>query len=196
MVDHQRRREPRLQGGDRRQPLRVGEDLDVPAELADARLDPADMRGEVLVPANLNCPGQVVISGTQAACDAAVEAADQHELRATALNVAGGFHSPVMKPAADRLAQALDEVSWQSPQVPVYANVTGEPHESDPESIKQRLVEQLTHPVRWSNSMQNLLEAQPDAPLLEMAPGKVLSGLMRRIDRNRKVERHDQPTDD
>ncbi|MEX0653782.1 MAG: ACP S-malonyltransferase [Phycisphaeraceae bacterium] len=145
--------------------------------------------GDVLVPANFNCPGQVVISGTQAACERALTVAEKMGLRATPLAVAGAFHSPLMQPAADRLAAALDEVQWNTPTATVYSNVTAGPHDADDiASIKQRLVEQLTSPVRWSQSMEQMLADCPDHRLVELAPGKVLSGLMRRINRKAKVE--------
>ena len=155
--------------------------------------DPENQGEEVLVPANFNCPGQVVISGSLKACERAMVVADKMGLRATQLAVAGAFHSPLMQPAADRLAEALDKADWNVPGVTVMSNVTAEPHESDIDSIKQRLVDQLTSPVRWSQSMQYVIEKHPGARLVELAPGKVLSGLMRRIDRGAKVENFAQP---
>lgn len=155
--------------------------------------DPENKGEEVLVPANFNCPGQVVISGSLKACERAMVVADKMGLRATQLAVAGAFHSPLMQPAADRLAEALDKADWHAPKVTVMSNVTAEPHESDIDSIKQRLVDQLTSPVRWSQSMQYVIEKHPGARLVELAPGKVLSGLMRRIDRGAKVENFAQP---
>jgi [acyl-carrier-protein] S-malonyltransferase len=155
--------------------------------------DPENKGEEVLVPANFNCPGQVVISGSLKACERAMVVADKMGLRATQLAVAGAFHSPLMQPAADRLAEALDKADWHTPKATVMSNVTAEPHESDIDSIKQRLVDQLTSPVRWSQSMQYVIEKHPGARLVELAPGKVLSGLMRRIDRGAKVENFAQP---
>jgi [acyl-carrier-protein] S-malonyltransferase len=155
--------------------------------------DPENKGEEVLVPANYNCPGQVVISGSLKACERAMVVADKLGIRCTQLAVAGAFHSPLMQPAADRLAEALDKAEWNTPNVPVMSNVTAEPHENDIDSIKQRLVEQLTSPVRWSQSMQYVIEKYPGARLVELAPGKVLSGLMRRIDRQAKVENFAQP---
>ena len=156
-----------------------------------AGLDPA----EVLVPANFNSPMQVVVSGSVAACDAAVPVAESMGFKPTPLTVAGAFHSPLMQPAADRLRDALDAVQWNAPNVAVLSNVTGRPHEPTIDSIKTRLVEQLTHPVRWSQSMQWAIENHPadTARYVELAPGKVLAGLMRRIDRNTKVENFDKP---
>lgn len=157
--------------------------------------DPENKGNEVLVPANFNCPGQVVISGSLAACERAQVVASRTGLRATALAVAGAFHSPLMQPAADKLAAALAEADWNTPTVPVISNVTALPHDSaDIDSIKARLVEQLTQPVRWSDSMLwAAANLGTDKRYLELAPGKVLSGLMRRIDRAIKVENHAQP---
>ena len=150
--------------------------------------------GEILVPANINAPGQVVVSGTRAACDAAIAEAEESGLRANRLAVAGAFHSPVMEPAAERLAEALEEASWAEPSIPVVANVTGTAHDPAPREIKKRLVEQLTHPVRWVDAARWLIHNGPgDASWAELAPGKVLSGLMRRIERKRKIGNHDEP---
>ena len=146
--------------------------------------------GQVLVPANYNCPGQIVISGSLEACQQAVDVAGDLSIKATALKVAGAFHSPLMQPAADRLAKALDQVAWNRPNTTVLSNVTGQPHDaSDIESIKSRLVEQLTSPVHWSQSMSWAV-AQLQGSYVELAPGKVLAGLMRRIDRNIRVTNH------
>jgi [acyl-carrier-protein] S-malonyltransferase len=156
--------------------------------------DPENKGEEVLVPANFNCPGQVVVSGSLKACERAEAVADKMGIRSTQLAVAGAFHSPLMQPAADRLAEALDKAAWHTPAVPVISNVTAEPHAGDVATIKQRLVEQLTHPVRWSQCMEHVLAAHPGARLVELAPGKVLAGLMRRIDRKARVENFAKPS--
>jgi [acyl-carrier-protein] S-malonyltransferase len=155
--------------------------------------------GEVLVPANYNAPGQIVLSGSVNACAKAVEVASAMGLRATALSVAGAFHSPLMQPAADRLATALEEVEIKPPKCVVVSNVTSVPHGTGPDeganvvdSIKRRLVEQLTAPVRWSQSCQWMI-ANVKGEMHELAPGKVLAGLMRRIDKSVKVTTHDEP---
>ncbi len=147
---------------------------------------------EVLVCANFNAPGQIVLSGHSTACQRAAEVAAGSGLRATVLPVAGAFHSPLMQPAADRLAAALEKTPISAARIPVYSNVTAEPHAADPASIRLRLVEQLTSPVRWSQSCQKLA-LSVKAEYHELAPGKTLAGLMRRIDKNIKVVTHDEP---
>ena len=155
---------------------------------------------DVLVPANFNAKGQIVISGSRTACERAVTAAGEMGLRATALAVAGAFHSPLMAPAAAGMAKALDEVDFQPLSTVVYSNVTGKPHEPDnPELLKQRLIEQLTTPVRWSSNCMDLAASISEIPederprIHELAPGKVLKGLFRRIDKTVEVTSHDQP---
>lgn len=156
-------------------------------------------RGEVLVPANYNAPGQVVISGARSACLRALENAEKNELRATELSVSGAFHSPLMEPAAEGLANALEGVEFDSPTVGVWSNVTGRPHDlENPELIKSRLVQQLTSPVKWRQSCESMVEelegtAGNDPEWHELAPNKVLRGLFRRIDRSVKVQTHDTP---
>jgi [acyl-carrier-protein] S-malonyltransferase len=156
--------------------------------------------GDVLVPANFNATGQIVVSGSAAACDRAVEVAGKMGLRASRLQVAGAFHSPLMAPAAEGMAKALAEVEIEPLNTVVYSNVTGEPHDpANPELLKQRLIEQLTSPVRWSHDCAALAAAladtaEEDRPEVhELAPGKVLKGLFRRIDKNVEVISHDQP---
>jgi len=167
----------------------IGADEAKVAELVDASRE-----DDVLVPANFNAPGQIVISGSSSACDRAVERAGEMGMRVSRLTVAGAFHSPLMEPAAERLASALSNIELRSSRCPVISNVTAEPHEADPASISARLVEQLTSPVRWSQSCERLAKETPDASYHELAPGKVLSGLMRRIDRSIKVKNHDTPS--
>lgn len=156
-------------------------------------------QGEVLVCANFNAPGQIVLSGHLSACRRAVEVAFAAGLKATPLTVAGAFHSPLMQPAADRMAETLAKTAFQSPNIPVWSNVSAQPHDpADLELIKRRLVEQIILPVRWTQSCEDLASRYPvgaDSQWHELAPGSVLRGLMRRIDRNRKVASHDQPQD-
>lgn len=160
--------------------------------------------GDVLVPANFNAPGQVVLSGHKAALERAAAAATAKGLRSAALPVAGAFHSPLMAPAAERLAAALERTPIAAPRCPVYSNVTARPHAPGdgrdlPANIRRLLVEQLTSPVRWADSCRAMLDAaaqsQGGTPELhELAPGATLAGLMRRIDRAAKVTTHDEPS--
>lgn len=155
---------------------------------------------DVLVCANFNAPGQIVLSGSKAACERAANLAGDMGLRATMLQVAGAFHSPLMEPAADRLRDALAKVNIRAPRCAVISNVTARDHaEHDgPDlatSIRSRLAEQLTSPVRWAESCAHMRSRWPHATLHEPAPGKTLAGLMRRIDRHAKVTNHDEPQD-
>lgn len=166
----------------------IGADEDKANALCDAA------RGQdVLVAANFNAPGQVVISGSLAACERAEALAPDHGLRATRLSVAGAFHSPLMQPAADRLAAALAQTPIAALTCPVMSNVTGKPHDADAASIRRRLVEQLTSPVRWAANCEHLAKAHAAAEWHELAPGKSLAGMMRRIDKGVKVITHDTP---
>ncbi len=143
--------------------------------------------GEVLVPANFNAPGQIVVSGSSSACERVLQAAEAAGLKAVALKVAGAFHSPLMQPAADRMRAELDQVEFQAPTKPVYANVTAQPHGSV-DQIKDLLVQQIVQPVRWAQTMQALIEASPDGRFIELAPGRTLAGLAKRINRRLPVE--------
>lgn len=149
---------------------------------------------EVLVPANFNCPGQIVLSGHLSACERSLTRAADMGIKAQPLKVAGAFHSPIMKPAAARLKEALDQVQWNTPDVPVMANVTGIYHEINKiDYVKQRLVDQLTGAVRWEQSMIWLMTHVP-GQFVELAPGKSLAGMMKRIDRSVKVESFAEPS--
>jgi [acyl-carrier-protein] S-malonyltransferase len=156
---------------------------------------------DVLVCANFNCPGQIVVSGSIAACTRAVEIAASMGLRAQPLPVAGAFHSPLMAPAAERLAAALQKTPIKAPICPVMSNVTGAAHTPNPgrtieDSIRARLVEQLTSPVRWEQDCRSLLAISSGgsgAEWHELAPGRGLMGMMRRIEKATKVETHDEP---
>lgn len=149
--------------------------------------------GDILVAANFNAPGQVVISGSSAACDRAETVASEIKLRATRLSVAGAFHSPYMKPAAEQLAEALAATKINTPSCTVMSNVTAQPHDADPDSIRQRLVDQLTSPVRWAACCEYLFEHNADTEFHELAPGKTLGGMMRRISKGTKVQAHNEP---
>lgn len=152
---------------------------------------------EILVCANFNAPGQVVLSGHMNACRRAVGVAEAMGLKSAQLPVAGAFHSPLMAQAAARLQTALESARFKEARCPVMSNVTGREHAAESggsfaATIRTRLVEQLTHPVRWVQNCVNLASLTP-TDFLELAPGKTLSGLMRRIDRSIKVTTHDTP---
>jgi len=154
------------------------------AELDDARrLAEAAAQGEVCQTANDNAPGQVVISGSKAAIDRAVEmAADYNARRAVLLPVSAPFHCAMMQPAADVMAKALAEVEVRAPAVPLIANVLAAPI-TDPDEIRKRLVEQVTGAVRWRESVQ-YMAGQGVTALYELGSGRVLTGLARRIERS------------
>ncbi len=136
----------------------------------------------VVVCANYNCPGQLVISGEEPAIDAACEkllAAGAK--RALKLKVGGAFHSPCMEPARAELAEAIEKTPIHTPICPVYQNVDAKPH-TDPAEIKANLVAQLTAPVRWTQSVQNMVADGADE-FVELGPGKVLQGLVSKISR-------------
>ncbi len=134
--------------------------------------------------ANYLCPGNTVLSGEKAACARAAELIEQAGGKPIPLAVAGAFHTPLMASACDRLAEALNSVKLTSPKIPVISNVDASVH-TDPEDIRSVLVRQVTQPVLWEDSIRKLLE-QGATPFFEIGPGKVLKGLMKRIDR--KVE--------
>ena len=137
----------------------------------------------VVVAANYNCPGQVVISGEVEAVNAACEAAKAAGAkRALVLKVGGGFHSPMMEPARQELAEAIAATEFSTPVCPVYQNVDARPH-TDPEEIKQNIIAQLTAPVRWTQSVQNMI-ADGATEFISVGPGSVLSGLISKISRD------------
>ncbi len=150
-------------------------------------------QGEVLVTANFNAPGQIVLSGHTSACERAIEAAQAKQIRATSLTVAGAFHSPLMQSAADELSEALSSITIEDLKTQVWSNVTGKPHDpQNSELLRQRLVEQLISPVRWDETCHQLA-LEGTIQFHELAPSGVLRGLMRRINRNVKVHKHDEP---
>lgn len=147
----------------------------------------ASIQGEVVVPANYNCPGQIVISGTNEGIDAACEkllAAGAK--RALKLKVGGAFHSPLMEPARAELAQAIESTTFNQPVCPVYQNVNAKP-ESSPETIKANLVAQLTAPVRWTQSVENMIADGADH-FIELGPGAVLQGLVKKVNKEIQTE--------
>ena len=134
----------------------------------------------VVIPANYNCDGQIVISGEKEAVLAACEACKQAGAkRALPLAVSGAFHSPLMEPARAELAKAIEATEVRAPRCPIYQNVTALP-ETDPVRIKENLLKQLTSPVRWTQSVKNMLSDGADE-FLELGPGTVLQGLVKRI---------------
>jgi [acyl-carrier-protein] S-malonyltransferase len=138
--------------------------------------------GEILKIANLLCPQNIVISGTMRACERAAEMAQSFgAMKAVPLAVAGAFHTEIMRPADQRCAEALADVPMHKPRIPVISNVDALPHD-DPETIRQILVRQILQPVRWEDSMRYLLQRGFDQ-FYEVGPGRVLRGLLRRIDR-------------
>ncbi len=140
------------------------------------------IKDEVVVAANYNCPGQLVISGSIAGIDMAIKRLnDAGARRAMKLNVGGAFHSPLMDPARKELAKAIDKTKFASPICPIYQNVTGQAV-ANPEIIKENLISQLTSPVRWTQTMQNMI-ADGMTEYTEVGPGKVLQGLLKKVDR-------------
>ncbi|MEJ8801743.1 ACP S-malonyltransferase [Pontibacter sp. H249] len=141
---------------------------------------------EVVVAANYNCPGQLVISGSnkgiEIACEKMKEAGAK---RALPLPVGGAFHSPLMKPAEEELAKAINETTFSQGICPIYQNVDAKPH-TDPTEIKENLIKQLTAPVRWTQSVQQML-ADGATHFVECGPGKVLQGLVKKIERTAEV---------
>lgn len=137
---------------------------------------------DIVAPANYNCPGQVVISGTMEGIDAACEkmlAAGAK--RALKLKVGGAFHSPLMQPAQEELQAAIEAAEFKTPVCPVYQNVDGKPH-TDPKEIKENLIKQLTAPVRWTYDVEAMI-ADGANEFVELGPGKVLQGLVSKINR-------------
>lgn len=136
----------------------------------------------IVVPANYNCPGQLVISGAVPAVEEACELMKENGAkRALILPVSGAFHSPLMKPAEEKLAAAINNTEFQAPICPIYQNVSTTAI-SDPETIKANLISQLTAPVKWTQSVQNMV-ADGAETFIEVGPGKVLQGLVKKIHR-------------
>ncbi|ERK38321.1 [acyl-carrier-protein] S-malonyltransferase [Segatella baroniae F0067] len=142
--------------------------------------------GNVVIPANYNCPGQLVISGNvdaiNAACDKLKAAGAK---RALPLPVSGAFHSPLMQPAKDELQSAIESTTFNSPKCPVYQNVDAKPY-TDPETIKANLIAQLTSSVRWTATVENMV-ADGAEDFTECGPGKALQGMIGRINKNVSV---------
>ncbi|WP_415325272.1 ACP S-malonyltransferase [Chryseobacterium sp. MMS23-Vi53] len=135
----------------------------------------------IVVPANYNCPGQLVISGeTSAVEEACVKLKEAGAKRALLLPVNGAFHSPLMQPAQERLAAAIEQTKFRNATIPVYQNITTTAV-TNPDEIKQNLIAQLTGPVKWTQSVQNMIK-DGATNFLEVGPGKTLQGLIKKID--------------
>lgn len=150
--------------------------------LEDARVEEicAQISG-IVVPANYNCPGQLVISGETAAVEeACVKLKEAGAKRALLLPVNGAFHSPLMQPAQERLAAAIEQTKFRKATIPVYQNITTT-SVSDPDEIKKNLIAQLTGPVKWTQSVQNMIK-DGATNFVEVGPGKTLQGLIKKID--------------
>ena len=160
--------------------------IGLPDEKVEEVCSQISAEGEVVVAANYNCPGQLVISGTVDAINKACEALKAAGAkRALPLKVGGAFHSPLMQPAKDELQAAIEQTVFSAPKCPVYQNVDGKPH-TDAEEIKANLIAQLTSSVRWTSSVQNMIADGAD-DFTECGPGKALQGMIGRIDKNVKV---------
>ena len=145
----------------------------------------ANIKDGIVVAANYNCPGQVVISGEEAAIDTACQKLlEAGAKRALKLKVGGAFHSPLMEPAREELAAAIEKAEFKTPTCPIYQNVTAQA-ETNPDIIKENLVAQLTAPVRWTQSVMNMINDGATS-FTEVGPGSVLQGLVSKI--NNTVE--------
>ena len=142
---------------------------------------------EIVVPANFNCPGQLVISGSMKGVELACEALKAAGAkRALPLKVGGAFHSPLMEPARQKLAEAIDKTQFNKPLCPIYQNVDAKPH-TDPAEIKANLVKQLTSPVRWTQIVRAMV-ADGAKAFVELGPGNVLQGLIKKTEPTAEVE--------
>jgi [acyl-carrier-protein] S-malonyltransferase len=149
---------------------------------ADARAE-----DEVLQIANFLCPGNIVVSGHKAACERiATLATDAGAMKTIPLAVAGAFHTPLMQPAVERLKHVLSGVKLKAPRIPVISNVDAHPHDN-PEEIRDLLVKQVVSPVQWEASIRKML-AHGHGPFWEVGPGRVLRGLLKRIDRKAETD--------
>ena len=154
--------------------------------LADEQVEELCEQIEDVVPANYNCPGQLVISGSKEGIEKACEKAkEMGAKRALPLPVGGGFHSPMMEPARQELAQAIENTVFTTPRCSIYQNVTTLPS-TEIEEIKKNLIAQLTAPVKWTQSIQNMV-ADGATQFVECGPGKVLQGLVKKIHRPAEV---------
>ena len=155
----------------------------LPDETVEHVCEEVSKEGKVVVAANYNCPGQLGISGEKDAINEACEKLKAAGAkRALPLMVGGAFHSPLMQPAKDELQEAIEKTNFSTPSCPVYQNVDAKPH-TDPSEIKANLIAQLTSPVRWTKSVQNMIADGAD-DFTECGPGRALRGMIGRIDRS------------
>jgi [acyl-carrier-protein] S-malonyltransferase len=160
--------------------------LGMDAAALEAVTNEVSAQGDPVQLANLNCPGQIVISGSKAGVEKAGQLAKERGAkRVIPLEVSGPFHSSLMKPAAGKLQEVLNGIATHDAKIPVIANVTAEPVVKK-EEISRLLIEQLYSPVRWEESVQTMIALGVDT-FIEIGPGKVLSGLVKKIDRNVRV---------
>ena len=154
--------------------------IGLPDNVVEDICNQVNQNGNIVVPANYNCPGQLVISGNieavNAACARLKEAGAK---RALPLPVSGAFHSPLMQPAKDQLQEAIEQTEFKTPRCPIYQNVDAQPH-MDANEIKQNLIAQLTASVRWTQEVQNMLAAGA-TEFIECGPGKALQGMIGKI---------------
>ena len=157
--------------------------IGLPDERVEEICAEVNKEGHVCVPANFNCPGQLVISGNVEAINEACEKLKAAGAkRALPLKVGGAFHSPLMQPAKDELQAAIEKTEFSTPKCPVYQNVDGMPH-TDPAEIKANLIAQLTSSVKWTKCVQSMIADGAD-DFTECGPGKALQGMIGRIDKN------------
>ena len=157
--------------------------IGLPDEKVEEICAEVNKEGHVCVPANFNCPGQLVISGNIEAINEACEKLKAAGAkRALPLKVGGAFHSPLMQPAKDELQAAIEQTTFNAPKCPVYQNVDGMPH-SNPDEIKANLIAQLTSSVKWTKCVQSMIADGAD-DFTECGPGKALQGMIARIDKN------------
>ena len=161
--------------------------LGLSVEQIEKLCEDARAESEVLQVANLLCPGNIVVSGHKAACERVAALAEKAgAMKTIPLAVAGAFHTPLMQSAVNRLSDALSKVTLSVPRIPVVSNVDASVH-NDPDEIRSLLVKQVVAPVRWEDSLRYLL-AQGCTPFYEVGPGRVLRGLLKRVDRKAEAE--------
>jgi len=157
-------------------------------ELQVQQLCSTSAQGEVLVAANFNAPGQIVVSGTKPACQRLADAATAAGFRAVPLSVAGAFHSPIMQSGADKMKLELEKVKFNAPTSTVFSNVTAQPHTTT-ETMKSLLVDQIVKSVRWQQTLEPYANVE-GAKFIELAPGKTLTGLLKKLNRRADVTNH------